>query len=116
MYCNCWARNYDALGLSGLDVNDYKKAGETISRLDDAIQQISSYRSEFGALQNRLEHACRVSDNTAENTQAVESEIRDSDMAKEVLEHSRYSTLQQAGQAILMQANQSAQSVLSILQ
>lgn len=83
--------------------------------LDKAIATASSYRSAFGAVQNRLEHAQRIDDNTAENTQAAESQIRDTDMADEMVRYSNTSILMQAGQSMLAQANQSKQGVLSLV-
>ena len=72
-------------------------------------------RSVFGAYQNRLEHAIKINDNTSENTQAAESLIRDTDMAKEMVKFSTQGILQQAGQSMLAQADQSNQGVLSLL-
>ena len=83
--------------------------------LDKAIATASSYRSAFGAVQNRLEHAQRIDDNTAENTQAAESQIRDTDIAGEMVQYSNVSILMQAGQSMLAQANQSKQGVLSLV-
>ena len=88
---------------------------DAMNRLDDAIQTVSSYRSQFGAYQNRLEHAKAVDDNTAENTQYAESRIRDTDMAEEMVEHSKNNILEQVGQSMLAQANQSTQGILSLL-
>ena len=70
----------------------------------------------FGALQNRLEHTIANLDNVAENTQAAESRIRDTDMASEMVEYSKNNILAQAGQSMLAQSNQSTQGVLSLLQ
>ena len=77
---------------------------------------VSTQRSDFGAYQNRLEHAVNANENTEENTQAAESVIRDTDMAKTMVEYSNFNILLQAGQAMLSQANQSNQAVLSLLQ
>lgn len=106
----------DALGISYLDIGSYDEAGKTMSLLDNAIEKVSEYRSGFGALQNRLEHSKSIDDNTLENTQAAESQIRDANMAKEMLDYSKHSILEQAGQAMLTQANQSKQGVLQLLQ
>lgn len=83
--------------------------------LDKAIALTSSYRSTFGAVQNRLEHAQKVDDNTAENTQAAESQIRDTDMAVEMVKYSNANILTQAGQSMLAQSNQSRQGILSLV-
>jgi flagellin len=89
--------------------------GVAIKTLDSAIEVISKSRSDLGALQNRLEHTIANADNTAENLQAAESRIRDVDMADEMVKYSKSSILQQAGQSMLAQANQSTQGVLSLL-
>lgn len=99
-----------------LDVSSYDNASTSISRLDNAINKVSSYRSNFGAQQNRLEYAKAVDDNTAENTQYAESRIRDTDMAEEMVEYSRHNILAQAGQSMLAQANQGTQGILNLLQ
>ena len=73
-------------------------------------------RSYYGAMQNRLEHTIRNLDNVVENTTASESQIRDTDMAEEMVRYSNNNILAQAGQAMLAQANQTNQGVLSLLQ
>ena len=98
-----------------LDVTDFANASTSISRLDNAIDKVSSYRSSFGAQQNRLECAKAVDDNTAENTQYAESRIRDTDMAQQMVEYSKNNILEQVGQSMLAQANQSTQNVLNLL-
>jgi flagellin len=98
-----------------LDVTDYAGASASISRLDSAISKVSTYRSSFGAQQNRLTHAEAVDDTTAENTQAAESRIRDADMAAEMVNYSMHSIVEQAGQAMLTQANQNPQGILALL-
>ena len=87
-----------------------------MTAVQDAIQSVSDMRATLGALQNRLEHTVANLDNIAENTQAAESRIRDTDMAKEMVEYSKNNILAQAGQSMLAQANQSTQGVLSLLQ
>jgi flagellin len=86
-----------------------------ISDYDQAITNISKSRSYLGAIQNRLEHTIANADNTAENLQAAESRIRDVNMAEQMVTYSKDSILQQAGQSMLAQANQSTQGVLSLL-
>lgn len=98
-----------------ISVMSEKDCDDAMNRLDDAIQMVSSYRSQFGAYQNRLECAKAVDDNTAENTQYAESRIRDTDMAEEMVEHSKNNILEQVGQSMLAQANQSTQGILSLL-
>ena len=87
-----------------------------IKRVTSAIQTISTVRSKFGAVQNRLEHTIDNLDNIVENVTAAESRIRDTDMADEMVRYSKNNILQQAGQSMLAQANQSTQGVLSLLQ
>lgn len=100
----------------GTDVSDHAHANATIDMIAKAINNVSGQRSALGALQNRLEHTIANLDNVAENTQAAESRIRDTDMASEMVEYSKNNILAQAGQSMLAQANQSTQGVLSLLQ
>ena len=86
-----------------------------ISLVNSALTKVSLQRSTLGAIQNRLEHTIANADNTSENLQSAESRIRDLDMAKEMVSYSKSSILQQAGQSMLAQANQSTQGVLSLL-
>ena len=97
-------------------VDNYEIANDSITAIQEAINKVSSQRSALGALQNRLEHTIANLDNVAENTQAAESRIRDTDMASEMVEYSKNNILAQAGQSMLAQANQSTQGVLSLLQ
>ena len=103
------------IGVSGLSVSSNVKAGEAMSKIQLAIQSVSSQRSKLGAIQNRLEHTINNLNTTSENTQAAESRIRDTDMASEMVEYSKNNILQQAGQSMLAQANQQNQGVLSLL-
>ena len=107
-----------ALGVNSSNVNVTTQQGATdsLGKIDEAIQRVSKQRSLLGAVQNRLEHTISNLDNTAENLQAAESNIRDTDMASEMVTMSKYNILQQAGQSMLAQANQSTQGVLSLLQ
>ncbi|MCH5267643.1 MAG: flagellin [Lachnospiraceae bacterium] len=86
-----------------------------ISIINDALTHVSLQRSTLGAIQNRLEHTIANADNTAENLQSAESRIRDLDMADEMVQYSKSSILQQAGQSMLAQANQATQGVLALL-
>ncbi|HHU74272.1 MAG TPA: flagellin, partial [Clostridiales bacterium] len=86
-----------------------------IASLDEAIKSVSDERAKPGANQNRLEHTIKNLDNTSENLQAAESRIRDVDMAKEMMEFTKNSILQQAAQSMLAQANQAPQGVLQLL-
>lgn len=107
-----------ALGLSNnaISVNTFTNAGKTMSNVQAAIKKVSEQRSALGAIQNRLEHTIKNLDTTSENTSSAESRIRDTDMAKEMVEYSKNNILMQAGQSMLAQANQSNQGVLSLLQ
>ncbi|MDD6194179.1 MAG: flagellin [Lachnospiraceae bacterium] len=108
--------NGKVLNIDPLDVSTQDAAGTAINKLKNADAKISEQRSALGASQNRLEHAHNTNLNTAENTTAAESLIRDTDMASEMVQYSLNNILMQAGQAMITQANQSPQSVLSLLQ
>lgn len=106
------------LGVNGLDVSgsDDTNALAAIETIKEAIQKVSTQRSSLGAIQNRLDHTINNLDNVVENTTSAESAIRDTDMATEMVTYSNANILAQAGQAMLAQANQSNQGVLSLLQ
>ena len=104
------------LGIKGINVSTEQSATYSIDAIADAISQVSSQRSSLGAVQNRLEHTINNLDNVVENTTSAESRIRDTDMAKEMVNYSKNNILAQAGQSMLAQANQSNQGVLSLLQ
>jgi flagellin len=107
----------DYLGIKGLNVSDDSGNAATyaIDAIADAVSKVSAQRSSLGAIQNRLEHTIANLDNISENTTAAESRIRDTDMASEMVTYSKNNILAQAGQAMLAQANQSTQGVLSLL-
>ena len=107
--------NAQSLGVNGLKVSSFGQAGAAMSKIQAAIDTVSTQRSKLGALQNRLEHTINNLDTTAENTQSAESRIRDTDMASEMVQYSKNNILSQAGQSMLAQANQSNQGVLSLL-
>ncbi|MBO4404069.1 MAG: flagellin [Treponema sp.] len=92
------------------------EANRVIGTLDEAIKRINKQRADLGAYQNRLDYAVKGLDVAAENTQASESRIRDTDMAAQMVEFTKNSVLNQAGTAMLAQANNQSQSVLSLLQ
>ena len=110
--------NSSYLGVKGLNVADDsgKAATYAIDAIADAVAKVSEQRSALGAVQNRLEHTIDNLDNVVENTTSAESRIRDTDMAEEMVNYSKNSILQQAGQSMLAQANQANQGVLSLLQ
>ena len=92
------------------------QAQNFLSTISSQIETVSSMRSDFGAIQNRLEHTIDNLDNVVENVTSAESRIRDTDMADEMVKYSKNNILTQAGQSMLAQANQSTQGVLSLLQ
>ncbi|WP_455090197.1 flagellin N-terminal helical domain-containing protein [Peptoanaerobacter stomatis] len=98
-----------------VDVSTHEKANDSLGVIDNAIKTVSGQRSDLGAIQNRLEHTIKNLDNAAENTQAAESRIRDTDMAKEMSKFTKDNILTQAAQAMLAQANQLPQQVLQLL-
>ncbi|MET3682989.1 flagellin [Alkalibacillus flavidus] len=102
-------------GVAGLDITSQSGADDAISRIDTAIEGVSSQRSSLGAVQNRLEHTISNLDNASENLSAAESRIRDADMANQMMEMTRANILTQASQSMLAQANQQPQSVLQLL-
>lgn len=103
------------LSINSVDISTKSGANSGITAIDTAIKQVSAQRSKLGAVQNRLEHTIKNLDNAAENLTAAESRIRDVDMAKEMMEFTKQSILQQASTAMLAQANQVPQTVLKLL-
>jgi len=105
------------LGVNGLrvDGDNGDNATAAIDTIAAALQKVSDQRASLGAIQNRLEHTINNLDNVVENTTSAESAIRDTDMATEMVKYSNNNILSQAGQAMLAQANQSNQGVLSLL-
>ena len=102
-------------GTEKLDVTSQAHAQSSIAVVKTGLQNISTMRSALGAVQNRLEHTIKNLDNVVENTTAAESQIRDTDMATEMVKYSNNNILAQAGQAMLAQSNQANQGVLSLL-
>ncbi len=90
-------------------------ANRAIGTIDEALKKINKQRADLGAYQNRLELTVKGLDIGAENLQASESRIRDTDMASQMVEFTKNSVLQQAGTAMLAQANSQSQNVLSLL-
>ena len=111
------AMSSGAIGITGISVGGTTDANaqKAITMIKSALKQVSQQRSDLGAIQNRLEHTIKNLDNVVENTTAAESQIRDTDMASEMVKFSNNNILAQAGQAMLAQANQTNQGVLSIL-
>jgi flagellin len=104
------------VAASSISVSSITVANTSMSLIQSAIAQVSERRANLGAYQNRLEHTIANLDTSAENIATAESRIRNTDMAKEMVEYSKNNILAQAGQSMLAQANQSTQGVLSLLQ
>ena len=107
--------NTNALELTDMNVSTQENARSAIKSVNSAIDKVSSIRSYYGALQNRLEHTVSYLDNMGENLTASESRIRDTDMAKYMMGYVRNQILLQSGQAMLAQANQQPSSILQLL-
>ena len=101
--------------LTSSGVSSQANAQNAISTIKAAMTAISKQRSDLGAIQNRLEHTINNLDNVVENTTSAESQIRDTDMATEMVKYANNNILAQAGQAMLAQSNQANQGVLSLL-
>lgn len=108
--------NSCALGINSITISRPKYAEKALNRIKHAINLVSSRRSLYGSMQNRLEHTINNNNNVIDNTQASESLIRDADIAEEIMEHSINNILQQASQAMLSQANQMPRLILNLLQ
>lgn len=109
------AMNADGIGVSGLQISTQSLANAAISTIDAAINIVSTQRAALGAIQNRLEHTINNLGASHENLTAAESRIRDTDMAKEMMEFTKNNILTQAAQAMLAQAQQVPQGVLQLL-
>jgi len=103
------------LGVSGIAVSTQASASAAIASIDAALATLSTSRANMGAIQNRLEQTITRLGVTSENLGAAESRIRDADMAEEMISFTKNQILQQSGTAMLAQANQAPQSVLSLL-
>lgn len=99
----------------GVDITTQANADAAITLVNTAIETVSAERSKLGATQNRLEHTINNLSTSSENLTAAESRIRDTDMAKTMMEQTKNSILSQAAQAMLAQANQAPQGVLQLL-
>ena len=104
-----------SLGVADVDLTDQDNANKAIELLDNAISTVSLQRADLGALQNRLEYTVNNLTTTEENLTNAESQIRDTDMATEMINYTKFNILQQASQAMLAQANQQPQAVLQLL-
>ena len=109
------ANGWQAKTYGGISISTQQAASDAVKTIDDAINNVSGYRAELGALQNRLEHSIANLQITAENLQAAESRIRDVDMAQEMTQFTRSQILMQSGTAMLAQANMMPQAILKLL-
>lgn len=105
-----------AIGVANADVSTQDAADAAIDMVDAAVKTVSMQRAGLGALQNRLEYTVNNLTTTNENLTAAESQIRDTDMATEMINYTKNNILQQASQAMLAQANQQPQAILQLLQ
>lgn len=105
-----------AIGVANADVSTQDAANKAIKMVDSAVKTVSMQRAGLGALQNRLEYTVNNLTTTNENLTAAESQIRDTDMATEMINYTKNNILQQASQAMLAQANQQPQAILQLLQ
>ena len=105
----------DGLNTENLSLATQDDANAAMDQIDKAINKVSMVRASFGSIQNRLEHKIENLTTTNENLTDAESSIRDTDMASEMLNYTKYNILQQAAQSMLAQANQQPQSILQLL-
>ena len=110
------AMDATGLGVNAVSVSSADDAKDAIDSIKTAITTLNEQRADLGAQQNRLEHTINNLNNVVENTTSAEASIRDTDMATEMVRYSNNNILAQAGQAMLAQANQSNQGVMSLLQ
>ena len=103
------------VGATDVKMGTASAAKTSIAAIEKAIKSVSELRADLGAVQNRLEHTVNNLDNVVENTTSAEAEIRDTDIADEMVKYANNNILQQAGTSMLAQANQSNQLALSLL-
>ena len=106
----------EILGIDDITVGSYDEASESIRKIHKAVNILSEIRSDFGAIHNRLGAAMMVDDVIAENSQAAESIIRDTDYGKGTVEHTKNSILEQMQEAVFAQANHTKDGVMTLLQ
>ncbi|MCR5421557.1 MAG: hypothetical protein K6E98_11155 [Lachnospiraceae bacterium] len=116
MYIKCVDASCEGLGMDSVDLSTRTGAKISIDKTAKALSKTNTFRSQFGAYQNQLEHRYNINNNTSENTQAAESAIRDTDMAKEIMNVSKLNIIEQASQSMLAQANQQRAGILNLLQ
>ena len=106
----------EALGIKGVNVMTFERASKAITTLDNAVRYISSQRTKIGSYQNALEYAIENLTVTGTNLTSSDSRIRDTDMAKTMMEFVKFQIINQSGTSMLSQANQTARTVLNLLQ
>lgn len=116
IYLTLEEMNTETLGIRSINVSTVEGAEHSLGSMKHALEKVSAIRSSIGAQQNRLEHTIANEENIIENTTVSESHIRDTDMAKEMVTYSKEVILENIGQAMLAQANQSNQYILNLLQ
>jgi flagellin len=116
MYVSIGDMRSAALGVNNIDLSSTMNAGKAIATIDSAITTVSTERSKLGAYQNRLEHTINNLTTSSQNLTSAQSRIQDVDMAKEMMNYTKSSIINQAATAMLAQANQMPQSVLKLLQ
>ncbi|MDR0223113.1 MAG: flagellar hook protein [Oscillospiraceae bacterium] len=109
------AMDSSSIGIANISVRTLRDAQDAMDRVNVGIVAVSSQRAALGAMQNRLEHTINSLTVGVENITAAEAQIRDTDMATEMVEYTKYSILQQTAQAMLAQANQAPQAILQLL-
>ena len=114
-YIETYRMNAGVLGVDNVNVSTEEAARNSLVKIEKALSKVSEQRSAYGAFQNRLEHSYANNTNKAENMTAAESQIRDTDMAKEMVSLTTANILSQAGSAMLSQAMQNPQSILQLL-
>lgn len=107
--------NARGLGITGIFVDSYEDACKGMKKAQEAIDKVSTARAALGAQQNRLEHTIKNLDNIAENTQAAESRLRDTDMAKLMVEYTRNLILAQVGEAMMANSRNLPEAALQLL-
>ena len=112
----CASLDATTLSVASLSASSAAEANSSLQAVKEAINTVSTARANLGAIQNRLEYTINNLDTTAENMSAANSRIRDTDMAKEMMNYTKMNVLTQAAQAMLAQANQQPQAVLQLLQ
>ena len=115
IYINIGDMRAEALGLNKVDISTRARASEAITLLDNAIHKVSSQRAKIGTYQNELEYNANSLTQTSKHMQEAESRLKDADMAKEYMEFIKLQILNGTGSAMLSQANQNSQAIMSIL-